>query len=219
MSVIDYVLKFLPLPLAHAKSHKLHFPKLKFYPSQNSLVCHMMSLLDTCWQAETLRLCETSMNLSFLVFEPVSSRIFVEIEISCSQWEGSTCIHDGPYFCLLRVGWEEFSLFWLPFFQCVFNMFSSCSLEVPQILKLFPKVYAMVPQFYPIWFAQSLILMYINWKGMLLGNTLVSILQLSSKVVLPCWSIQCSQKNAHGPMNMALSPPQKKELWGHLWTN
>jgi hypothetical protein len=145
LSVIDYVLKFLPLPLAHAKSHKLHFPKLKFYPSQNSLVCHMMSLLDTCWQVDTLRLCGTSMNLSILVFEPINNRVFVEIEISCNQWEGSTYTHDGPYFCLLGVGWEEFFLFWLPFSQCVLNMFSSCSLEVPQILKLFPKVYTIVP--------------------------------------------------------------------------
>ncbi len=138
MIVIDYVPKFLPLPLAHAKSHKLHFPKSKFYPSQNSSVCHMMSPLHTCWQADTLCVCGTSMNLYFLVFEPISSRVFVEIEISCSQWEGSACTHDGPCFCLLGVGWKELFLFWLPFFQCVPNMFSSCSLEVPQILQVVP---------------------------------------------------------------------------------
>jgi len=44
------------------------------------------------------------MNLSFVVFEPVSSRVLVEIEISCSQWEGSACTHDEPCFCLLGVG-------------------------------------------------------------------------------------------------------------------
>jgi hypothetical protein len=41
-----------------------------------------------------------------VVFEPVSSRVFLEIGISCSQWEGSACTHDGP--CK---GWGERSFY------------------------------------------------------------------------------------------------------------
>jgi hypothetical protein len=56
----------------------------------------------------------------------------------------------------------------LLFFFLVPNVFSSCSLEVPQVPNLFPKEFPIAPQFYPIWFAQSSTLMYINWKGRLL---------------------------------------------------
>jgi hypothetical protein len=44
--------------------------------------------------------------------------------------------------------------------QCLPNMISSCSFEVPQVPKLFRKVFPITPQFYPIWFAQSSIPMY-----------------------------------------------------------
>jgi len=57
-----------------------------------------------------------------------------------------------------------------------------------QVLKVFPnefvKMFPIAPQLYPLWFAQSSILMYINWKCMLNGSTFVSILQLGSKKVL-----------------------------------
>ncbi len=66
--------------------------------------------------------------------------IVLEIEISCSQWKGSACIHDGPYFSLLWVRWGEFFLFF-PCSQCVPNMFSSCFLEVLQVPKLFPNTF------------------------------------------------------------------------------
>jgi hypothetical protein len=58
----------------------------------------------------------------------------------------------------------------LPCSQCVLDMFASCSLEVPQVPKLFPNAISVAPQFYPIWFAQSSTLMYINSKGRLLGE-------------------------------------------------
>jgi hypothetical protein len=47
-------------------------------------------------------------------------------------------------------------------FSLVPNVFSSCSHQNPQVLKLFPKAFPMAPQFYPIWFAQSSTLMDIN---------------------------------------------------------
>jgi hypothetical protein len=46
--------------------------------------------------------------------------------------------------------------------QCLPNMISSCSFEVPQVPKLFQKVLTITLQFYPIWFAQSSTPMYIN---------------------------------------------------------
>jgi hypothetical protein len=49
------------------------------------------------------------------------------------------------------------------FFVCS-QWFSSCSLEVPQVPELFLKTFPIAPQIYPIWFAQSSTLMYINWK-------------------------------------------------------
>jgi hypothetical protein len=47
----------------------------------------------------------------------------------------------------------------LPCSQCVPNMYSWCSPN------LFLKAFPIAPQFYPIWFAQSSTLVYINWKG------------------------------------------------------
>jgi len=41
------------------------------------------------------------------------SPIILEKEISCSQWEGSTCTHDGPMFFLLGgVGWRGVSYYY-----------------------------------------------------------------------------------------------------------
>jgi len=39
----------------------------------------------------------------------------LEIEISCSQWEGSACTHDGPWFFLGRGGAGR-GMFFLFFF-------------------------------------------------------------------------------------------------------
>jgi hypothetical protein len=56
--------------------------------------------------------------------------------------------------------------------------------------------------------------MYTNKKGSLLGNTFVSILQLGvGRGVSIGGVLQCSQKFADGPMNMALS--KKKKLRPH----
>jgi hypothetical protein len=49
-------------------------------------------------------------------------------------------------------------------FPLVPNVFPSCSQKIPQIPKLFPKTFTMSPQNYPIWFAQSSTLTFINWK-------------------------------------------------------
>jgi hypothetical protein len=89
-------------------------------------------------------------------------------------------------------------------------MFSSCSLEIPQALKFFPKLFT----FYPIQFAQSSTLMYINWKVhcRLLGNTFVPILKLGVKRGASKGECsQCSIKIADGPMNMALSKKRKRK--------
>jgi hypothetical protein len=82
-------------------------------------------------------------------------------------------------------------------FFCLFgsNVFSSYSHGLPQAPKLFPKTFPITPQFYTIWFAQSSILMYINWKSGPKGNTFVSILWLGFKEVFLVGRAQCSKNN------------------------
>ncbi len=69
--------------------------------------------------------------------------------------------HMSPFFFLLRVGWGK-GEFFFGFFPLVPNVLPSSSLEVPQVLKLFLKAFLISCQFYPIWFAQSSTVMYIN---------------------------------------------------------
>ncbi len=138
----------------------------------------------------------------------------LEREVPCNQWEGSTCTHDGPYFFLSEDEGGEGSLIFFSLIPDVFpNMFlikfSKCSqmrsLEVHQVPKLFPKVFPKAPQFYPIWFAQSSILMYINWKGFnYKGIHLFLFCNLVSKEMLPLGRPQCSKIFVDGPRNMAL---------------
>jgi hypothetical protein len=98
------------------------------------------------------------------------------------------------------VGWVEIFYFG---FGPVPYVFSSCSQKVPQVLKLFSKMFAITPQFYPICFAQSSTLMYINWKGRLRRESIfVSILQLGSKEVLLFRGVQCSQRIGDGPIEV-----------------
>ncbi len=133
---------------------------------------------------------------------------------------GSPSIHSWWALIFPFWGWGVESLFLkkFPCSQCVLNMFSSCSLEVPQVPKLFHNAFPAALQFYPIWLAQNSTLMYINWKGTLLRNSFVSILQLGSKEVLPLGSAQCSKKIAVRPMNIPFKK-FKEKLWTHPWTN
>jgi hypothetical protein len=73
-------------------------------------------------------------------------------------WPKLFCMHSWrvQYFPLQG---RFFILFLVP------NAFSSCSHEVPHILKLLSKTFPLTPHIYPIWFAQSSIFMYIKWKG------------------------------------------------------
>jgi len=78
-------------------------------------------------------------------------------------------------------GWrgEEFFVF--------FSLFSIlCFYHVPKMFSnIFLEMFPIAPWFYPILFAQSSTLMYINWKGGLWENTFVSILQFGPKEVFP----------------------------------
>jgi len=141
-------------------------------------------------------------------------------EISCSQWEGSECTHDGPCFFLLGVGVElRGVIFW--FFFLAPNVFPTCSQLVPlRFPKLFLEAFPIAPQFYPIWFAQSSTLRYTNWKGWQKVNTIESFLQLRVQRGASIGKCSMFQKKiVTGPMNMALSKKKKKKLWAHPWTN
>jgi hypothetical protein len=98
------------------------------------------------------------------------------MEISWSQWEGSSCTHDGPCFFPFGVGRVGRVGGGVSFFNSflVLNVFLTCSHHVPlRFPKLFPMAFPIVPRFYPIWFAQSSTLKDTNWKCSLLGNTFI----------------------------------------------
>jgi hypothetical protein len=66
----------------------------------------------------------------------------LEIEIACSQWEGSAHTHDGPcFFFLFRVGWGEVG----GVIFCFSSLFPMCAQHV---LKRFPN-FQCVPQDVP----------------------------------------------------------------------
>jgi hypothetical protein len=60
-----------------------------------------------------------------------------KIKISCDQWKGSACTHDGPYFFLK--GWGVVGIF------CFFSLFPMCSHHVPLVLKLFLNAFPLTP--------------------------------------------------------------------------
>jgi hypothetical protein len=93
---------------------------------------------------------------------------------------------------------------------CLFvpNVFSSCSHGLPQAPKLFPKTFPITPQFYPKWFAQSSILMYINWKSGPKGSTFVSFSNWDPKRCFYWGAPNVPKTIGDGPNNMH---PQKKK--------
>jgi hypothetical protein len=77
----------------------------------------------------------------------------LEIEVSCSQWEGSACTPDGPWFFLY--GGAGGVIFWIFFLVC--NVFPTCFHHVPlKFPKLLPRTFPIAPQIYLIWFAPSI---------------------------------------------------------------
>jgi hypothetical protein len=88
----------------------------------------------------------------------------LEKVVLCSQWKAQHGLVRGPDFFFLGLGRGGGGFVFL-LFSLVPVMFHMCSHKVPQVLKLLPKTFPIAPQFYPIWFAQSSTLMYINWKG------------------------------------------------------
>jgi hypothetical protein len=81
---------------------------------------------------------------------------FWNIEISCSQWEGSACTQSALFFFLfsLGVGFGGEGGFF-----SFFLLSPLCSLQVsngfPSIFIVFLKVFPVAPRFNPICFAQS----------------------------------------------------------------
>jgi hypothetical protein len=109
----------------------------------------------------------------------------------------------GPGFFLLGCGGGDFLVFF------------PCSHQVPfRFPKFFPKAFPISPQFYPIWFAQSSTLMYINWKGRLLGSTFLFIVQLGGpKRCFHGGVLNIPKKLLRGQWRW-LFKKNKKKLWG-----
>ncbi len=74
---------------------------------------------------------------------------------SMQPMKGSAWTNEGPSF--------------FSFFLCLHDVpyvFLWCSQRIPQVLNLFHKAFPIIaPHFYPICFAQSSTLMYINWNS------------------------------------------------------
>jgi hypothetical protein len=89
----------------------------------------------------------------------------------------------------LRKGRGRMEGAFFPLFpMCVFPSGSPSSQLVPQ------DKFWIAPQFYPIWFAQSLTVSCINWKGGPYEANLFLFCDWRSKEVLLLWSAQCSLK-------------------------
>jgi hypothetical protein len=109
----------------------------------------------------------------------------------------------GPRLFLLGCGGGDFLVFF------------PCSHQVPfRFPNFFPKAFPISPQFYPIWFAQSSTLMYINWKGRLLGSTFFFILQLGGPKRCFHWGVLNIPKKLLRGQWRWLFQKNKKKLWG-----
>ncbi len=80
---------------------------------------------------------------------------------SMQPMKGSAWTHEGSSYFLCGKWGKNFLLLSL-----VPIMFPMCSCKVlPRVPNLFPQTFPIAPHFFPIWFAQSWSLRYINWKG------------------------------------------------------
>jgi hypothetical protein len=80
-----------------------------------------------------------------------------KLEFHTANEKAQHALMRGPVLFFRGGGREDFFVFFL-----VLNVFLSCSNGVSHVLILFLKMFPIEPQIYPIWFAQILILMYIN---------------------------------------------------------
>jgi hypothetical protein len=93
--------------------------------------------------------------------------------------------------------------------KCALSYAIYLSIKLLKFPSYSPKMFPIAPQFYPLWFAQSSTLMYINWKGTLNLGTFVSNLHLGSRESCFYWKVSNVPKNlVMGPINVAAS--QKK---------
>jgi len=95
-----------------------------------------------------------------------------------------------------------------PCSQCVPIMFPMCTRRCSQNHL----------GFIPYGFLRSSTPMYIMWKGVLEGNTFLSVLQLGSKEVLPLGSV-VSKKLMMGQWIWLFQKEKKTKLCAHPWTN
>jgi len=84
---------------------------------------------------------------------PKQRQTILEIKVSCSQWEGSACTHEGSSFFSFGEGGGRGKGSFV--FLCAQCVPISSSQRVNQVPKLFLKTFPIAPQIYPIWFAQK----------------------------------------------------------------
>jgi hypothetical protein len=134
--------------------------------------------------------------------------IVLEIKISCSQWKGSACTHEGSSFFLLGGGERDRDFF---VFSLVPNVFISSSQCVPRC----------VPQDVPnsTWVLSHMVCPKFNspiYKLKRWNPGVHICFYFASGSLKRCfyWGhAQCSQKIADGPINMAPLKKKKIKLW------
>jgi hypothetical protein len=99
--------------------------------------------------------------------------------------------------------------------KCALSYAIYLSIRLPKFPSCSPKMFPIAPQFYPIWFAQSSTLMYINWKGTLNSGTFVSILHWGPESCF-YWEVPNVPKNLVMGRSMWLLPQKKFKKW-NVW--
>jgi hypothetical protein len=130
----------------------------------------------------------------------------------------SYCIEGGRSIVVSKAGRRNMGGVWKRDFLGFFlvpNVFPSDSQRVPQVPKLFFKLFPIAPPISPIWFAQSLTLMYINWK---VGNRrahLFLIVQLGVQRGASIGVCKMFQNKLMIHQSIYGSFEKRKKLWEH----
>ncbi len=123
----------------------------------------------------------------------------LETKVLSNQREGSTYIDEGSNLFPFHGRWGRIFIFFC-YFQCVpwysFRVLIRFSKGSPSS-QLVPQGNPITLKFYPIWFAQSLTLMYVTYKG---GLYLFLFCNWGSRYMFLLGNVQCFQNIDDGPI-------------------
>jgi hypothetical protein len=174
---------------------------LKWGAIGNSLGEHIENMMGTHWEHDPPHKEKTGPIMNAYPAFPVAAWNF------SFQNCWSTIFAWAVFFSFKVGGWK-----WIKFF---FPLFPICSHQVPKVFPNgFLKMFAIAHGFYPIWFAQSWIPLYINWnRGQYIFFNFAIGVQRGASI----GGTPKVPKIVNGPIDMA--PWKKKKLWAHPWTS